>query len=456
LKRPARGLIAAGLGLLAVLSACQDVTVPKPALQTQAALPQATGPAAEPAIEETSTDVENFLAKTAITRVDLSQGARVALLLPLSGRHAPIGQALLNAAQIALFDIAGDKFTLVVRDTAGTPQGAQAALRSALAEGIHFVLGPLFATSVAAIAPEARAAGLITIAFSNDRTVAGDGVFIMGLAPRPQVYRLTGFARSQGITRFAVLAPRTPYGDAVVQALQEATLRYGLELSKIVSYPPNSADLSAEVRLLGDYDARRRALLAQRKVLAGRSDDASRRALKRLDGLDTLGAPNFEAVLLPTGGQRLQAVAPMLAYFDIDPAEVRYLGTSQWENPEVSKEPVLFGGWFTAPPPELWANFQARYKDIYGAPPPRVATLGYDAAALAAVMTRAAFGAGREPDFSLQALTQSSGRAAASKSSIRRRAASSRLPTDTNKRHDRRNRAHSRARQDSDLEQTCE
>jgi ABC-type branched-subunit amino acid transport system substrate-binding protein len=402
---PARGLIAAGLGMLVVLSACQDATVPKPPLQTQAV----PSPAPPPAIEETSTDVESFLAETAVTRVDISQGARVALLLPLSGRHARVGQALLNAAQIALFDIAGDKFTLVVRDTAGTPQGAQAALRSALMEGVHIVLGPLFATSVAAIAPEVRAAGLTAIAFSNDRSVAGDGVFVMGLAPRPQVYRLIGFARSQGLTRFAVLAPRTPYGDAVVQALQEATLRNAVELSKIVSYQPNSADLSAEVRLLGDYDARRQALVAQRKVLAARPDDASKLALKRLDKLETLGAPDFQAVLLPTGGQRLQAIAPMLAYFDIDPAEVRYLGTSQWENPEVSKEPVLTGGWFTAPPPELWTSFQVRYKDTYGTPPPRVATLAYDAAALAAVLTRSAYGAGREPDFSLQALTQSSG-----------------------------------------------
>jgi ABC-type branched-subunit amino acid transport system substrate-binding protein len=399
---PTRGLIAAGLGLLVVLSAC---TVPKPPLQTQA-VPL---PAPPPAIAETSTNIENFIAETAVTRVDLSQGARVALLLPLSGRHAHVGQALLNAAQIALFDIAGDKFTLVVRDTAGTPQGAQAAMRSALMEGVHFVLGPLFATSVAAIAPEVRAAGLTAIAFSNDRSVAGDGVFIMGLAPRPQVYRLIGFARSQGLTRFAVLAPRTPYGDAVVQAIKEATLRNGLELSKVVSYPPDAADLSAEVRLLGDYDARRRALISQRKVLAARPDDASKLALRRLDKLETLGAPDFQAVLLPAGGQRLQAIAPMLAYFDIDPAEVRYLGTSQWENPEISKEPVLTGGWFTAPPPELWANFQVRYKDTYGMPPPRVATLAYDAAALAAVLTRSAYGAGREPDFSLQALTQSSG-----------------------------------------------
>ena len=410
LPAPARGLIALGLGLFVVLSGCQTATVQKPAPAAQAAPPPAPpAPVPESVVEGTPSGLESFLDRTAVTRVDLSQGARIALLLPLSGRHGRVGQALLNAAQIALFDIAGDRFTLVVRDTRGTPQGAQEALHSAFAEGVHFVLGPLFATSVSAVAPEVRAAGLTMVAFSNDRTVAGDGVFVMGLAPRPQVYRLVGYARSQGMTRFAVLAPRTPYGDAVVQALQEATLRNGLELSKVVSYQPDAADLSAEARLLGDYDARRAALLAQRKVLAARSDEASKLALKRLDRLETLGAPNFEAVLLPEGGQRLQAIAPMLAYFDIDPAEVRYLGTSQWENLEVSKEPVLYGGWFTAPPPELWANFEVRYKDVYGEQPPRVATLGYDAAALAAVLTRAAYGAGREPDYSLQTLTQASG-----------------------------------------------
>jgi hypothetical protein len=40
----------------------------------------------------------------------------------------------------------------------------------------------------------------------------------------------------------------------------------------------------------------------------------------------------------------------------------------------------------------------------------------------------------------------------ASRSSIRRRAASSSSPTDTNERHERRNGAHSRARQEADLD----
>jgi ABC-type branched-subunit amino acid transport system substrate-binding protein len=363
----------------------------------------------EPGSDAVPSDVESFLAETAVTRVDIDQGARVALLLPLSGRHARTGQALLNAAQIALFDIAGDRFTLLVRDTRGTPEGAREAMQSALGDGVHLVLGPLFATSVGAITDQVRAAGLGMIAFSNDRSVAGDGVFVMGLAPRPQVYRLVGFARSQGLTRFAALAPRTPYGSAVVQALQEATLRSGLELSRVITYKPEAVDLSPEVRLLADYDARRQSLLAQRKVLAGRPDEASKLALKRLDGLETLGSPEFEAVLLPVGGQRLQAIAPMLAYFDIDPAEVRYMGTSQWEDLGVSKEPVLYGGWFTAPPPKLWASFKERYKGVYDQDPPRIASLGYDAAALAAVLTRSAFEAGREPDLSPRMLTQPSG-----------------------------------------------
>jgi len=394
------------MAVFLVLSACQGRTVPKAPPRAQPA-PQVLVP--EPTVPTAPSAIDRFLADTTVTRVDLAQGARIALLLPLSGRHARTGQTLLNAAQIALFDIAGDRFTLLVRDTRGTPEGALEAMRSALTDGVHLVLGPLFATSVAAIADQVRAARLTMIAFSNDRSVAGDGVFVMGLAPRPQVYRLVGFARSQGLTRFAVLAPRTPYGNAVVQAMQEATLRNGLELSKVITYVPDTADLSAEVRLLADYDSRRQLLLTQRKILAGRPDDASKLALKRLDGLETLGSPDFDAVLLPVGGQRLRAIAPMLAYFDIDPAEVRYMGTSQWENLEVSKEPVLYGGWFTAPPPELWTSFKERYKGLYGEEPGRIASLGYDAAALAAVLTRAAFEAGREPDFSIPTLTQPSG-----------------------------------------------
>src|SRR5258706_8151712 len=42
---------------------------------------------------------------------------RVALLLPLSGNNAALGQATLQAAQMALFDVGGNDVALIVRDT---------------------------------------------------------------------------------------------------------------------------------------------------------------------------------------------------------------------------------------------------------------------------------------------------------------------------------------------------
>ena len=49
---------------------------------------------------------------------------KVALLVPLSGKHAGLGKALLNAAQMALFDVGYTNFELLPGDTKGTAEGA--------------------------------------------------------------------------------------------------------------------------------------------------------------------------------------------------------------------------------------------------------------------------------------------------------------------------------------------
>lgn len=403
LRAACRGWAGLGLALLLALSACQGPTVTKPAPGAQAKPQGQTS--ATPAPEA----VEPVTGETAVTRIDLDRSVKIGLLLPLSGRHARLGNAMLNAAQLALFDIADDRFSLVVRDTGGTPDGARAAAQAVLAEGVWLILGPLFSTSTEAMLAEAQAAQINTLTFSNDRSVAGNGVFVMGLAPYPQIHRLIAYARQQGLNRFAVLAPDTRYGQAVIQAVHDAIFRNNAELSRIVSYKPDSGDVSAEVRRLADYDLRRRALLEQRQILLSRGDEAAQLAIKRLDGLETLGKPDFDAVILPEGGKTLLAVAPLLAYYDIDPAEVRYLGTSLWEEAVHSREPALYGGWFTAPPPDLWTAFKERYRQVFGEDPPRLATLAYDAAALAAVLARRAFETGTQPDFSVPVLTQAAG-----------------------------------------------
>ena len=63
------------------------------------------------------------------------------------------------------------------------------------------------------------------------------------------------------------------------------------------------------------------------------------------------------------------------------------------------------GAWYAAPSVEALGDFNTRYRQTYGTTPDPLATLAYDAAALAAMLARAETG----PDFTLAALTNASG-----------------------------------------------
>lgn len=386
------------LAAFGLLAACQQSTVQKEEPPSQPATqPQPVAPPQPVVLPEP------------VGPPPIPPSPNVGLLVPLSGPHARVGEALLNAAQMAMFDIAGDEMVLIVRDTGGTPEGAKAALDSAFEAGASLILGPLFATSARAIAEDALARQVNLITFSNDVTVAQPGVFVMGVPPRTQVERVVSFASSQGYQRIAVMAPESAYGNAVVEALQDAVYVNGAELARVAFFDPSAPDSSAEARQLADYDSRRRDLERRRKELEGLEDEASKLALKRLETLDTLGSPPFDAVLLPMGGRNLMTIAPLLAFYDVDPGEVRYLGTALWDAPNLGAEPTLQGGWFAAPPPDQWNRFKARYKALYNSDPPRIATLGYDATALAAVLSRTAASVGQLPDFTVGAIAQNSG-----------------------------------------------
>ncbi len=313
---------------------------------------------------------------------------RVAILLPLSGQHAKLGQAMLNAAQLALFHFADKQFELLPQDTQGTANGAADAATLAIGDGASLILGPLFAGSVKAVSPAARAAGIKVIAFSNDRTVAGDGIFTMGFLPSEQVQRVASFAIQKGVRRFAVLAPDNDYGVTIADALKQTAEAQGAEVTQQVFYDPYVTDFAPIIKNLANYDARREALLVERRLLTERDDEVAKRALKRLENLQTLGDVPFEALLLADGGKRLQSIAALLPYYDIDPKKIRMLGTGQWDAPGIGSEPALVGGWFAAPAARERLEFMRQYKAIYGEFPPRLATLAYDATALAAVFAQ--------------------------------------------------------------------
>lgn len=308
---------------------------------------ESTQSKAEPAPEEIQPAQPQI---TAQPPAGVADKTRVALLVPLSGQHAEVGQELMNAAQLAFFDLADDDFAMIVEDTAGTPEGARAAVQRAFRQGAQLIVGPLFAHSVSAIAQEAKFQQVNVLAFSNNPSVSAPGIWTLGLSPEAQVRRVVNYAARQGLRSFAVMAPRDAYGDVVVRAMQEAAQDNGAQISDIVTYTPGTNSYEGPVQ----------------RLAGGR----------------------FDAVMIPAGGSDLLTIAPLFSYHDIDPAEVQYLGTEQWNDPSYGTEPALQGGWFAAPPPASWESFRQRYREAYGNQPARIASLAYDAMAMAAVLAQ--------------------------------------------------------------------
>jgi ABC-type branched-subunit amino acid transport system substrate-binding protein len=317
---------------------------------------------------------------------------KIAILLPLSGQHEAIGNDLLNAANMALFDLSDAHMQLLPFDTKGTVQGAQSAAAEALVEGAELILGPLFSTSVPTVRDLAKGRGVNVVTFSTDTTVAGDGVYMMGLTVGQQIHRVMEFSYRQGLLNFAVLAPDGPYGDAVISNVQSSSEALGLSVEKVMRYPtnvePGSQELHEIAKSLGDYTERQKLLTEEIKLYEKETDAASKAYVKRLERMDTFGEVSFDALVIPEGGARLKELAPLLSYYDIDPEVVKFIGTGLWADQSLGSEPALVGGWFSAPSPVKARAFSERFTETYGYPPSRIASLAYDATALAGLLAR--------------------------------------------------------------------
>ena len=320
---------------------------------------------------------------------------RIAILLPLTGTHAKLGNALLNASKLALFHFHNKDFELLPQDTRGTPSGAAEAARMAVSDGASLILGPLFSNSVKAATEIANKTNVSMLSFSNNRSVSTRKVFTMGLWPGEEVKRVIKYAIAKGHKKFALLAPKNQYGFIVKDEMEKTLNRAGLAIYNAAFFNPFETDFGPKswtgevVKALTAFNLRKGRLAEQKNLFKDKVDEKAKANLKRLNNLQTYGPPPFDALLIPAGGERLRALAALLSYFDVDPKETQLLGTSLWDYETANSEPMLVGGWYSAPPKEDRKLFIKDYKEMFGeGPPPRLASLAYDATAIAAVFVQ--------------------------------------------------------------------
>lgn len=266
---------------------------------------------------------------------------RVALLVPLSGANAAVGQSIANATTQALLDTNAQNMRITTYDTAA---GAGAAAKTAIADGNRLILGPLNADEVAAVAAAARPARVPLITYGNDSSVAAADVFVMGTVPGNSLGRTVALARARGATRFALLQPDGDSGQRLQAAYAAAIQASGGSLVATQGYTRgNTSIISAAQRL-------------------------------RTRG-------GFDAVLVADGGRAAAQAAPHLKRAGV--ASPRILGTDAWSGEGVlGTTPALRGAWFAAVSDTRFKQFADGYQSRFGARPYRISTLGYDSVLL--------------------------------------------------------------------------
>lgn len=272
---------------------------------------------------------------------------RVALLVPLSGSNAQVGQSIANATTMALLDTSAENLRITTYDTSG---GAGRAASRAISDGNRLILGPLQRDEVSDVLAQARPANVPMITFSNDSSVAQPDVFVMGHIPEQSIDRTVRFAIEQGARNFAALVPTGEYGQRAVAALQRSVDRNGATLTVAETYDRgNTSIVSAAGRLeaRGGYDT---VLIADGARLAA-----------------------MAASELKEAGNVLPSI----------------IGPELWSGETtLTSASAMRGAWFSSVSDRRYRQFVTSYEARFGSQPYRIATLGYDAVLLTLRVSR--------------------------------------------------------------------
>jgi len=346
-----------------------------------------------------------------LTRRGHADPRTIGLAVPLTGKQKAWGDAIVQGVSLAL----GEGFRVLVKDTRGEPDGAQAALSELAAEGAVAALGGVVNAEAPRAAAEAQEQGLpfISLARADNVTQAGPFVFRNMLTAEAQAKALAELTLARrGLRKVALLWPQIAYGQELAFAFWDEVEARGGEVRAAESYEHDRTTFAPVVKsMVGKlWLDERQDYVEQLKALAEEEQDPYRRR-KAVEKLRDKLAPvtDFEVVFIPDFAKNVALVAPALAVEDVvtqtcDPREVerirkatgreelkavQLLGANGWDDPTLVERAgkyvecaIFVDGFFAASERPETKAFAAAFQAKYGHPPSILEASAFDAAAL--------------------------------------------------------------------------
>ena len=298
------------------------------------------------------------LTNTGGPKIDANAPVAVALLIPRGGSASDnlLAQNLENAARLAIRDLDGVQIDLRVYGTAGSAANASSAAAQAVSDGAKIILGPVYGEAANAAGLAAAQGGVNVLSFSNNPTIAGGNVFVLGPTFSNTADRLVGYAKRNGKDRIVVLHSDDVAGQLGRNAIQQAISANGATLAGTVDYA-----------------------LSQEAVVA---------AVPRVRS--TIDSSGANAVFMTTSSATaLPLFAQLLPEAGVTSATSQYIGLTRWDIPaQTLTLPGIQGGWFALPDPGASSAFEQKYSGAYGSSPHPLAGLAFDGIAAVGALVK--------------------------------------------------------------------
>ena len=279
---------------------------------------------------------------------------KIALLLPISAKDnnlSKIGKSLRDAAFLAKEDLGNNLLKINTYDTYGLTQKGVLAYNLALEEKNEIIIGPFLSSVTTEISNQFSFNNLNILSLSDDPTIVGRKIFILGDTIVNRANNLIQYAINDNNYRFALIGPVRNNNDQINSLISNKILMKG-GIITFSSYYSN--DISTISDLAQDV---------KNKIIQTNTD-----------------------IIIFTGepDKRMSHLAAELADITVNKTNkgIQIMGLTHWENSaSILSEPSLQKAWFTMPDQRFRSFYEDKFIKKFGYIPHPKSNLAYDAVA---------------------------------------------------------------------------
>ena len=301
---------------------------------------------------------------------------RVGLLAPFSGEYKNLGESLLLSTQLALDEIDNKNIIIIPRDSGSEDKKKlNLAIKEIIDAGAKVIIGPMTSSSFKEVE---KFKNTIFISLSNKHPDISNNLINIGISLESQLESIRQLLMKEKKKKTIILYPKNGYEKFIDKKIKS----FKLKNYKVFKYDSDPRILTGEIEKLTNYKQRKKNLEIRKNLLKKKDDDKSKRELEVLERLFTLGAVNFDSVIIIDFGNSLKSVLSSLIYTDVDDTTVLISTVNQWFDESLFSENSVKNLYFPSVDMKQFKKYNEKFFKSFGIKPDEITILAYDALGL--------------------------------------------------------------------------